>query len=67
MNIETQLGVVNALLFKIRKLENVRDAAERMVSMGAAGRGRTLESGETVEIDHSFWLGLLKSMDEYKS
>ena len=54
--------IVSALIFRIKKLEHVADAAQDIVDNGTAGRGKEIAGAETVEVVHPKWLALLDAL-----
>lgn len=64
MKHDTQAEIVEALIFKIKRLELVLEAAQKIKVDGVAGRGKEIAGSQTVEILHERWIELLDAVDK---
>lgn len=61
----TQAEIIDALIFKMKKMELVLDAAKDIRRDGVAGRGQVIDGKQTVEIKHDQWIALLHALGEF--
>lgn len=61
----TQAEIIEALIFKMKRLELVLDAAKGILRDGIAGRGQVIDGAQTVEIKHDRWLALLDAVNQF--
>jgi len=59
-----QVWIVDALIFKIKRLETLVDAVKDIKRDGVVGRGKEIAGSQTVEILHERWIALLDALNE---
>lgn len=62
----TQLEIIEALIFKMKRLELVLDAAKDIRRDGVAGRGQVVDGKQTVEIKHDQWVALISAIGDFE-
>lgn len=62
----SQVEIIEALIFKIKRLELVLDAAKAIRHDGIAGRGQVVDGKQTVEMKHDHWIALLDAVGEFE-
>ena len=62
---DTKAEMIEALVFKIKRLERVVDAVKDIQRDGVLGRGRERGGAQSVEISHERWMALLEAMADF--
>lgn len=63
---DTENEIIEALIFKIKKMDKVVAAAAQMIARGSSGRGQVIDGAQTVEVLHRYWLDMVEAMDAFK-